>query len=132
MFKKGFSTMADTTTPVQTTATNQDDVPCCPQLPSDTACDVLDYHYRLMNFTIVQARDQNLEVPVEVKIHVRFERCPGPMTLGVTLLILRHSFQAKRYVSSQLTAGRASLSIVHRTLVIATNRHLQSISLCPA
>ncbi|HQR20888.1 MAG TPA: hypothetical protein PLE54_14340 [Burkholderiaceae bacterium] len=60
--------------------TNQMEVPCCPPLSRDKVCDVLDFHYRLTHPTTVVAG--NRRVQVEVLIHVRFERCPGPMTLG--------------------------------------------------
>jgi hypothetical protein len=53
-------------------------VPCCPELTSDKACDVLDFHYRTTHRTVVE----NRVVPVEVLIHARFERCPGPLALG--------------------------------------------------
>jgi hypothetical protein len=53
-------------------------VPCCPELTTDKACDVLDFHYRTTHRAVVE----NRIVPVEVLIHARFERCPGPMALG--------------------------------------------------
>lgn len=53
-------------------------VPCCPELTSDKACDVLDFHYRTTHRAVVE----NRVVPVEVLIHARFERCPGPLALG--------------------------------------------------
>ena len=54
--------------------------PCCPVLEKDDVCDVLDFHYRQTHTTNVVAADRR--VLVEVLIHARFERCPGPMTLG--------------------------------------------------
>ena len=60
--------------------TNVMEVPCCPPLSKDLVCDVLDFHYRLTHPTTVVAG--NRRVQVEVLIHARFERCPGPMTLG--------------------------------------------------
>lgn len=56
------------------------EVPCCPPLSKDEVCDVLDFHYRLTHATTVVAG--NRRVLVEVLIHARFERCPGPLTLG--------------------------------------------------
>lgn len=55
-------------------------VPCCPEFPADPVCDVLDFHYRLKYPTQVIHRDRR--VTVEVIIHARFERCPGPLALG--------------------------------------------------
>lgn len=55
-------------------------IPCCPELETETVCDVLDFHYRLVHPTSVTHNNRRVEV--EVLIHVRFERCPGPLTLG--------------------------------------------------
>jgi hypothetical protein len=55
-------------------------VPCCPEFPSDPVCDVLDFNYRLKYPTQVISRDRR--IIVEVIIHARFERCPGPLALG--------------------------------------------------
>ncbi len=57
-------------------------IPCCPPLVTDKACDVLDFHYRLRHSAVVGAGDRRQNVPVEVIIHIRIERCPGPMALG--------------------------------------------------
>jgi hypothetical protein len=62
------------------TTTDNPTVPCCPPLAKDEVCDVLDFHYRLTHNTTVSVG--NRRVQVEVLIHARFERCPGPMTLG--------------------------------------------------
>lgn len=53
---------------------NAGDVPCCPELSREPCCDRITFDYRLMH----QARD----VPVEIKIRVLLERCPGPLALG--------------------------------------------------
>lgn len=55
-------------------------VPCCPEFPADPVCDVMDFQYRLQYPTQVINRDRR--VTVEVTIHARFERCPGPLALG--------------------------------------------------
>jgi len=62
-------------------ATTENTVPpCCPVLEKDDVCDVLDFHYRQTHNTNVVSG--NRRVQVEVLIHARFERCPGPLTLG--------------------------------------------------
>lgn len=55
-------------------------VPCCPEFPVDAVCDVMDFHYRLKYPTQISHRDRR--VTVEVIVHARFERCPGPLALG--------------------------------------------------
>lgn len=55
-------------------------VPCCPALETDKVCDVLDFHYRLTHNTSVLTEGRRVQV--EVMLHARFERCPGPMVLG--------------------------------------------------
>lgn len=55
-------------------------IPCCPALVKDAACDVLDFHYRTRHTTSVVAGGRRVQV--EVLIHARLERCPGPMALG--------------------------------------------------
>lgn len=49
-------------------------VPCCPELSAEPCCDRLTWDYRLVN--------RVGDIPVEVKISVLFERCPGPLSLG--------------------------------------------------
>lgn len=52
--------------------------PCCPKLAPNTVCDILDYQYR----QLYHPRIGDRVVTVEVIIHVRFQRCPGPLALG--------------------------------------------------
>lgn len=53
-------------------------VPCCPELATTRPCDAVDLQYRLVHRVLVDKRP----VLVEVTLHVRFERCAGPMVLG--------------------------------------------------
>ena len=55
-------------------------IPCCPELETDDVCDVLDFHYRHIYETSIIVNDQ--PVKVEVTMHTRLERCPGPLVLG--------------------------------------------------
>ncbi|MFQ5467253.1 MAG: hypothetical protein ACE5DS_03870, partial [Kiloniellaceae bacterium] len=50
------------------------EIPCCPELAAEPCCDRLTFDYRLIN--------RVGDIPVEVKISVLFERCPGPLSLG--------------------------------------------------
>ena len=56
--------------------------PCCPPTSADDACDVLDFHYRLMYPTTVGAGNRRVTIPVEVKLHFRLTRCRGPLAIG--------------------------------------------------
>lgn len=51
---------------------------CCPEIEKGKECNVLDFHYRLVNFTQVG----NQRVPVEVLIHARLEKCSEGLELG--------------------------------------------------
>ncbi len=55
---------------------------CCPPLEKDDACDVLDFRYRLPHFTTVATDRVSHTVQVEVVLHYRLTRCPGPLLLG--------------------------------------------------
>ena len=57
-------------------------VPCCPQLDPDRSCDAIDFHYRLIHNATITVDNQARRVPVEVTLHARLERCPGPLALG--------------------------------------------------
>ena len=75
--------MADPNTMGQSMATmDQSGIPCCPPLKPDDVCDILDFHYRLIENTTVVSENQSQIVQVEIKIHTRLERCPGPLSLG--------------------------------------------------
>ncbi|WP_455206757.1 hypothetical protein [Kaarinaea lacus] len=55
---------------------------CCPDMTEGKKCDYLDFVYRLRHLADVNSAGQNVTVPVEVAIHVRAERCTGPLRLG--------------------------------------------------
>jgi hypothetical protein len=56
-------------------------IPCCPDMSPDNACDVLDFNYRL-NYPVRLPDVSQVTIPVEVKLHFRLTRCPGPLALG--------------------------------------------------
>ena len=110
-------------------------VPCCPQLDPDRSCDALDFHYRLIHNATVNVDNQVRRVPVEVILHARLERCPGPLALGdlvysTTLLAGRegapvqcrpaHPVLARQRDQRQLPPradlGRALLHVEHERL----------------
>ena len=63
------------------TQPREDIIPCCPPLVKTDCCDVIDFRNRLLFPTSVKT-EQGLPVSVEVVIHTRLSRCPGPLTLG--------------------------------------------------
>ena len=65
-----------------TTAPTMASLPCCPDMTSDDTCDTLDFFYR-SNYPVTLPRSAAVSsIPVEVKLHFRFTRCPGPFALG--------------------------------------------------
>lgn len=121
-------------------------VPCCPEFPADPVCDVMDFHYRLKYPTAISHRDRR--VTVEVIVHARFERCPGPLALGdlvysTTLLPgeqvrlftadrrTRFSFDSSTqlsYRNQQTSEERFYASSVHDSMTDITIRDSQSAS----
>ena len=61
--------------------TKYQDIPCCPDLDTAPICDVLDFRRHLVFPTGVRTQLGQI-VLVEVIIHTRFTRCPGPLALG--------------------------------------------------
>jgi hypothetical protein len=57
------------------------DIACCPDLKTTPTCDVIDFHRHLVFPTGVRT-EQGQIVQVEVVLHTRFTRCPGPLALG--------------------------------------------------
>ncbi len=73
--------MSDLTSP-SAAAMEQTASSCCPPTEPEQVCDILDFHYRLTHNPTVVINDRRQVVPVEVKLHVRIERCAGPLALG--------------------------------------------------
>ncbi len=61
--------------------TKYQDIPCCPDLETAPVCDILDFRRHLTFPTSVRT-ESGLSVQVDVVIHTRFTRCPGPLALG--------------------------------------------------
>jgi hypothetical protein len=55
---------------------------CCPVLAKEPCCDILDFRYRLPHRVSVSEAGQKAAVTVEVILHLRLTRCPGPLSLG--------------------------------------------------
>jgi len=61
--------------------TKYEDIPCCPELETNPACDVIDFRRRLVFPTSIRT-EQGQIVRVEVILQTRYSRCSGPMALG--------------------------------------------------
>jgi len=61
--------------------TKYEDIPCCPELETSPACDVIDFRRRLVFPTSVR-NEQGQVVRVEAILHTRYSRCSGPLALG--------------------------------------------------
>ncbi len=61
--------------------TKYEDIPCCPDLKTTPTCDVIDFRRHLVFPTSVRNEAGQI-VQVEVILHTRFTRCPGPLALG--------------------------------------------------
>ncbi len=73
---------ATTATITSPPATTMASLPCCPEMTPDDTCDVLDFHYRL-NYPVTLPEVGALApILVEIKLHFRLTRCPGPLVLG--------------------------------------------------
>src|SRR5260370_3532974 len=57
----------------------------CPPLSKDPCCAILDFRYRLPHPVTVNEAGRQVVVKVEVILHVRLTRCPGPYSLGVSV-----------------------------------------------
>src|SRR5690349_12586880 len=70
-------------TDAMTTAVTGDQLECCPELSKDPCCDILDLRYRLPHRVQVNDAAGRVDVvTVEVILHIRITRCPGPLSLG--------------------------------------------------
>jgi hypothetical protein len=64
------------------TKTTMASLPCCPDMAPDDTCDVLDFDYRLNYPATLPEVGALAPILVEVKLHFRLTRCPGPLALG--------------------------------------------------
>jgi hypothetical protein len=86
--------------------TTVQDPPCCPPLSKEPCCDVLDFRYRLPHrVTVNDAAGRPVNVTVEVILHARLSRCPGPLSLGdpVQTITLLPGEKVKLFTSDRRT-----------------------------
>lgn len=94
------------------TEPTQSVIPCCPPLEKDTACDVLDFHYRLKHTSAVQHAGRRVQV--EVLVHARFERCPALWCWAIWYTA-RPCCREKRSGCLHRIAAAASVSIARQS-----------------
>ena len=92
-----------------------DGLDCCPELSKDPCCDILDFRYRLPHR--IQAKDPAGRVDVvtvEVILHIRITRCPGPLSLGdpIHTITLLPGEEVKLLYASQIGTAPPTLAIV--------------------
>jgi hypothetical protein len=86
-------------------ASASDPKDCCPVLSKEVCCDVLDLRYRLPHRVTVNEGNRPVSVTVEVVLHVRVTRCPGPLFLGdpVHTITLLPGEKVKLFTSDRRT-----------------------------
>jgi hypothetical protein len=88
------------------TADSAQALDCCPPLSKEKCCDILDFRYRLPHrVTVNDAAGRTTTITVEVILHVRLSRCPGPLFLGdpVHSLTLLPGEKVKLFTSDRRT-----------------------------
>lgn len=89
-----------------TKASATDNLDCCPELSKDPCCDILDLRYRLPHrIQVKDAAGRVDTVTVEVILHIRITRCPGPLSLGdpVHTMTLLPGEKVKLFTSDRRT-----------------------------
>jgi len=82
------------------------EIPCCPPLAKEPCCDILDLRYRLPHrVTINDQAGRPVSVTVEVILHIRLSRCPGPLSLGdpIQTITLLPGEKVKLFTSDRRT-----------------------------
>lgn len=104
---------------------------CCPELSVDPCCDILDFRYRLPHR--VALNDPNgraTAVTVEVILHVRLTRCPGPYSLGdpVHTITLLPGEKVKLFTSDRRTRFTldSSTSVSYRSEQLSEERYFMA------
>jgi len=121
-----------------TQTTNQDptsmaivqDPDCCPVLSKDPCCDILDFRYRLPHRVTVNEAGRQANVTVEVILHVRLTRCPGPYSLGdpVHTITLLPGEKVKLFTSDRRTRFTldSSTNVSYRSEQLSEERYFMA------
>ena len=98
------------------------DLECCPTLSKEPCCDVLDFRYRLPHRTTVNEAGRQATITVEVILHLRLTRCPGPLSLGdpVHTITLLPGEKVKLFTSDRRKMGEFVSPLWLRTLAWIT------------
>ena len=106
------------------------DPECCPPLDKDPCCDVLDFRYRLPHRVSVNNGGRQFSVVVEVILHVRLTRCPGPLSLGdpIHTITLLPGEKVKLFTSDRRTRFTydSSTKVSYRTEQLSEERYFMT------
>src|SRR5579864_2845938 len=125
--------MKDTTQTAARDATSMgivQDADCCPALSKDPCCDILDFRYRLPHRVTVNEGGRQGTVTVEVILHVRLTRCPGPYSLGdpVHTITLLPGEKVKLFTSDRRTRFTldSSTNVSYRSEQLSEERYFMA------
>src|SRR5260370_31075619 len=106
------------------------DLECCPTLSKEPCCDVLDFRYRLPHCTTVNEPGSQATVTVEVILHLRLTRCPGPLSLGdpVHTITLLPGEKVKLFTSDRRTRFTldSSTDVSYRSEQLSEERYFMA------
>jgi hypothetical protein len=106
------------------------DLECCPTLSKEPCCDVLDFRYRLPHRTTVNESGRQATVTVEVILHLRLTRCPGPLSLGdpVHTITLLPGEKVKLFTSDRRTRFTldSSTDVSYRSEQLSEERYFMA------
>src|SRR5712692_5851995 len=106
------------------------DLDCCPTLSKEPCCDVLDFRYRLTHRTTVNEAGRQAVVTVEVILHLRLTRCPGPLSLGdpVHTITLLPGEKVKLFTSDRRTRFTldSSTDVSYRSEQLSEERYFMA------
>lgn len=107
-----------------------EELDCCPTLSKEPCCDVLDFRYRLPHRTTVNEAGRQATVTVEVILHLRLTRCPGPLSLGdpVHTITLLPGEKVKLFTSDRRTRFTldSSTNVSYRSEQLSEERYFMA------
>jgi hypothetical protein len=104
---------------------------CCPPLSKEPCCDVVDFRYRLPHrVNVNDEAGRQVVVSVEVILHLRMSRCPGPLFLGdpIHTITLLPGEKVKLFTSDRRTRFTfdSTSSLSYRTEQLSEERYFMA------